>query len=596
MAENPSLVERLFLTKEYNEEGVYRVKLFKNGEWMEIVVDDYFPCLPNGGPIFSRGHGNELWVLILEKVYAKIHGCYKNITAGKPYEAMMDLTGCPTCSFDLKDPKVRELVRNGKLWNMLKTYDKEGYIMAGGTPGEDMWSDNTQVAGSAPKVNDSGLVPGHAYSIIQAVEYKNIKLLNIRNPWGNFEWSGDWSDNSPLWTEETIRAFNAVFDENDGAFWMSFEDFSNLFDSLDVCRVANWDELRLRGRYIRYNDVMDPENEVVVSKWIYALEVPVKSHIVIGLHQEDERIEGALPRRAYIDHGLAILKRDVDGSSLVHFKDFTIGRDCEIECILEPGSYIIVPRTTGCSIRRPIGAQPENIRLFNERGQAHDLFVSTIGDVFRKFDLVISNSIDFKEFKAFCDIIGKPLTEIQYNDEVAKKYQSLEGNLTLKGFTEWFLSQARAEGEDVIFAWLDKLGYDKDLHSVRSRLFTITIHSKPLEGTDKVEVKIRDAIGTDVDNTTNRLILEQYGKDIERGDGFRIIEKENDQAYSWSLGVSNESDHPIVIKLDMRESENMQYSTRGSHNKKLLQPGEIWHMMHAQAGFGNFSKAITTEV
>ena len=109
-----------------------------------------------------------------------------------------------------------------------------------------------------------------------------------------------------------------------------------------------------------------------------------------------------------------------------------------------------------------------------------------------------------------------------------KKYNSLDENLTLKGFTDWFIQQARNEGEDTIFAWLDKLGYDRDLYSIRSRLFTITVHSKPLEGSEQVEVKIRDAIGTDVDNTTNRLILEQYGKDIERGDGFRIIEKENE--------------------------------------------------------------------
>ena len=80
--------------------------------------------------------------------------------------------------------------------------------------------------------------------------------------------------------------------------------------------------------------------------------------------------------------------------------------------------------------------------------------------------------------------------------------------MTLKGFTEWFLSQARNMGDDVIFSWLDKLGYDHDLYSVRSRLFTITFHSKPLEGSDPIEVKIRDAVGTDVDNTTNRLILE----------------------------------------------------------------------------------------
>jgi calpain-15 len=28
------------------------------------------------------------------------------------------------------------------------------------------------------------------------------KLINIRNPWGQFEWEGDWSDKSEKWTEE----------------------------------------------------------------------------------------------------------------------------------------------------------------------------------------------------------------------------------------------------------------------------------------------------------------------------------------------------------------------------------------------------------
>ena len=55
LAEMPSLIERLILTKEVNEEGVYRVRLCKNGEWQEVVVDDYFPCFPNGQPMFSKG-------------------------------------------------------------------------------------------------------------------------------------------------------------------------------------------------------------------------------------------------------------------------------------------------------------------------------------------------------------------------------------------------------------------------------------------------------------------------------------------------------------------------------------------------------------
>jgi hypothetical protein len=43
---------------------------------------------------------------------------------------------------------------------------------------------------------------------------------------------------------------------------------------------------------------------------------------VIGIHQEDERVEGTLPRRPYIDCGIAILKRELDGSSLAEFKDY----------------------------------------------------------------------------------------------------------------------------------------------------------------------------------------------------------------------------------------------------------------------------------
>ena len=104
IAEMPELVERLFITKEYNDEGVYRVKLCKDGEWREVTIDDYFPCFPKAGPFFSRAHNNELWVLLLEKAYAKLHGNYKTLCGGSPHEALMDLTGCPTTSFKVKDP------------------------------------------------------------------------------------------------------------------------------------------------------------------------------------------------------------------------------------------------------------------------------------------------------------------------------------------------------------------------------------------------------------------------------------------------------------------------------------------------------------
>lgn len=100
LAEHPNLVKRLFLTQKYQQDGIYRVKFCKNGIWSVVTVDDYFPCTEHGGPIFSKAHGNELWVLLLEKAYAKLHGNYFNLRGGFAYEGMMDLTGAPTEMYD----------------------------------------------------------------------------------------------------------------------------------------------------------------------------------------------------------------------------------------------------------------------------------------------------------------------------------------------------------------------------------------------------------------------------------------------------------------------------------------------------------------
>jgi calpain-15 len=79
-----------------NEGGVFGVWLCISGEWKLIVLDGYFPCRgPNEGPLFSKANGDELWVLLLEKAYAKCYGNYMNIEAGITGRALRDLTGAP---------------------------------------------------------------------------------------------------------------------------------------------------------------------------------------------------------------------------------------------------------------------------------------------------------------------------------------------------------------------------------------------------------------------------------------------------------------------------------------------------------------------
>ena len=84
-----------------------------------------------------------------------------------------------------------------------------------------------------------GLVDAHAYTLIGAKTItldngQEERLLQIRNPWGKKEWSGDWSDKSDKWTAHTKSQVNYV-DEDDGTFWISFSDYTSFFYITTIC-------------------------------------------------------------------------------------------------------------------------------------------------------------------------------------------------------------------------------------------------------------------------------------------------------------------------------------------------------------------------
>lgn len=52
------------------------------------------------------------------------------------------------------------------------------------------------------EIESKGLFDGHAYAVVSLYEHNGLRLLKIRNPWGDQEWTGDWSDKSSKWTPE----------------------------------------------------------------------------------------------------------------------------------------------------------------------------------------------------------------------------------------------------------------------------------------------------------------------------------------------------------------------------------------------------------
>jgi hypothetical protein len=74
----------------------------KNGQKVNIIVDNYVPCNEDGDPCFASCNGPELWVILLEKAWAKLHGSYHRIDGGYPMNVFRDLTGAPAYSYILK--------------------------------------------------------------------------------------------------------------------------------------------------------------------------------------------------------------------------------------------------------------------------------------------------------------------------------------------------------------------------------------------------------------------------------------------------------------------------------------------------------------
>lgn len=62
----------------YRKQGLYVLKFFKEFAWRFVIIDDRLPCGRNNGePVFGKCKDlHELWVPLIEKAYAKIHGCY----------------------------------------------------------------------------------------------------------------------------------------------------------------------------------------------------------------------------------------------------------------------------------------------------------------------------------------------------------------------------------------------------------------------------------------------------------------------------------------------------------------------------------------
>jgi hypothetical protein len=326
-----------FVTKEHNKYGVYSVNFWKDGERVNVIVDSLFPSLHNQ-PFFAKSNDpNELWVMVLEKAYAKLHATYEAIESGFVDQALVDLSGGIGGRVDLSKDEMKQQARNGVLFQQLLKYRELGYLLGAGSP-----------AGSDHETNasPSGIVQGHAYSILDVQEVDSVQLIRLRNPWGRKEWTGDYSDKSAKWTRRLKAKLNYV-DADDGAFWMCFQDFSIHFEDIYICRFfdnnSGWIAAPvIKSAWNASNAGGCTNYETVKGNPQYLLSITQPTSIVINLSQSDIRGTSsklkAISVEIYSNKGRRVT-REISGRLISsNPESYIFRREVSCEVLLQPAS------------------------------------------------------------------------------------------------------------------------------------------------------------------------------------------------------------------------------------------------------------------
>ncbi|TNN74372.1 Calpain-2 catalytic subunit [Liparis tanakae] len=320
-----------------------RPTFWQFGEWVDVVVDDRLPTRDGKLLFVHSAEGSEFWSALLEKAYSKVHGCYEALSGGNTIEGFEDFTGGIAEVYPLAEAPT-------KLFHVIQRALSLGSLLG--------CSIDITNAYETEAVTALKLVKGHAYSVTGAQEVsfggRPVQLVRIRNPWGQVEWTGPWSDG------------------------MSYSDFIKQFSKLEICNltpdtlmsddVRHWNNYQFEGMWrvgstaggCRNNPATYSSNPQFVVRLEDVDDDPLDGEdgctFLVGLMQKDGRRQKRLDRNLETI-GFAIY--EYKGCSNVHLgpdvllrqkavarsSNFINTREVCDRFKLPPGEYAIVPST-----------------------------------------------------------------------------------------------------------------------------------------------------------------------------------------------------------------------------------------------------------
>ena len=207
----------------YNPFGKYMVKLHINGVPRKVIIDDLLPVSRHNQLLcsYSNNHG-ELWISLLEKAYMKVMGGY-DFPGSNSNIDLHALTGWIPERWAIR-PGEPDFNKDN-LYNVLLTRLHKGDVLVTVATGElsDLDADRT------------GLVPTHAYAVLDVRKVNGERLLQLKNPWSHLRWKGNYSElDLQHWTNELKETLNYDPDSasqfDNGIFWIDYDSICRFFD------------------------------------------------------------------------------------------------------------------------------------------------------------------------------------------------------------------------------------------------------------------------------------------------------------------------------------------------------------------------------
>jgi hypothetical protein len=205
--------------------GGHAIRLFRDGEWRVLLVDDRIPAPP---PALARVlcPAPELhpWLSLLEKAFAKLHGAasYAAISCpGLVSEALQDITGVTPLTVPTKGDGDR-----GALWALVRDRVARRNVVG--------------VFRSERAGDPLGIANGVPYSVLSAEELPAPlgKVCIVRATLGAPVWTGRFSRQSPEYESIPAR-LRALLDAGSGpgAELMAFEDVLARFNEFYMVEI-----------------------------------------------------------------------------------------------------------------------------------------------------------------------------------------------------------------------------------------------------------------------------------------------------------------------------------------------------------------------